>query len=634
MMKALMLLILSCLRMGQPNPVPERCEMQPVADKNEISAFAQRSLILKGCMAKVTNQEVYVLNVIHSKVLHALNLDISREESEGKASEKPPVLIVNANDTLIISVIAKGFSVIVHHSKSVFYSKSHASPFDAKQSEELLQWAKQNYGEVSLFAELKDESNILLKVEKSKTGPESCVPQANYNFGDRLQVESEIKDIESCSYKVSAPNSKTKRDVYIVEVTHTEPPSSDKTIDIHTSIVNGSCVKEPMLFLISDPEYKWNMLAMADLSIEASGKIKLPGMESFTALLETYNTIGETRNKYVEKAENMTSDTITLIRVADARSVNISMSCVNQNQPTTPSAPENQCFTTRSVCTDEYLVIKLEKKNQEPSCQLPAPENVHLEDPKCTAKLEENSLVLVAKKSECGSNDMKDYIMNSLNIKGEENPKVIACQSPNIQIELRHGDDLQLNTTTLDPDQTIQVKTSVSIQQQTPENIIQLNTCSLLVRDNKQILGKEKSPNKDAERLVWTLNTRLPMVEAQICAKLTCTFCMTTHLAVKGNLSGFPSCPVHFQMQKSLDLVIRPPNHKQGLGMGSVLGITFGAFVIGALLTAALWYIYTHTRSSVKMQPVPTLTGGSESSSTNHSIDSTQSTPCSTSSRA
>lgn len=39
--------------------------------------------------------------------------------------------------------------------------------------------------------------------------------------------------------------------------------------------------------------------------------------------------------------------------------------------------------------------------------------------------------------------------------------QVKACKSPTIQIELRHGGDLQLNTTTtLDPDQTIQVKVS------------------------------------------------------------------------------------------------------------------------------------------------------------------------------
>ncbi|KAF1496910.1 Endoglin, partial [Eudyptula minor novaehollandiae] len=77
----------------------------------------------------------------------------------------------------------------------------------------------------------------------------------------------------------------------------------------------------------------------------------------------------------------------------------------------------------------------------------------------------------------------------------------------------------------------------------------------------------------------------------------------------------------------------RPPNNR-GLGLAAVLGITFGAFLIGALLTAGLWYIYSHTRPITKLQPVSSTAPASESSSTNHSIGSTQSTPCSTSSMA
>jgi len=33
----------------------------------------------------------------------------------------------------------------------------------------------------------------------------------------------------------------------------------------------------------------------------------------------------------------------------------------------------------------------------------------------------------------------------------------------------------------------------------------------------------------------------------------------------------------------------------EGLDSGTVVGIAFAAFVIGVLLTAALWYIHTHT---------------------------------------
>ncbi|XP_075792638.1 transforming growth factor beta receptor type 3 isoform X2 [Pelodiscus sinensis] len=100
-----------------------------------------------------------------------------------------------------------------------------------------------------------------------------------------------------------------------------------------------------------------------------------------------------------------------------------------------------------------------------------------------------------------------------------------------------------------------------------------------------------------------------------------------------------------------------PPPHKpKGSGMQplfygldtlTVVGIAFAAFVIGALLTGALWFIYSHTgplpHSVQKMdkkgetagrQQVPTSPPASENSSAAHSIGSTQSTPCSSSSTA
>uniref|UniRef100_A0A3Q0S9T7 Transforming growth factor, beta receptor III n=1 Tax=Amphilophus citrinellus TaxID=61819 RepID=A0A3Q0S9T7_AMPCI len=65
-----------------------------------------------------------------------------------------------------------------------------------------------------------------------------------------------------------------------------------------------------------------------------------------------------------------------------------------------------------------------------------------------------------------------------------------------------------------------------------------------------------------------------------------------------------------------------------------VVGIAFAAFVIGALLTGALWFIYAHTGETAGAQPVQKSQPVSESSSTGHSIGSMQSTPCSSSSTA
>ncbi|XP_041861533.1 transforming growth factor beta receptor type 3 isoform X2 [Melanotaenia boesemani] len=66
----------------------------------------------------------------------------------------------------------------------------------------------------------------------------------------------------------------------------------------------------------------------------------------------------------------------------------------------------------------------------------------------------------------------------------------------------------------------------------------------------------------------------------------------------------------------------------------TLLGITFAAFVIGALLTGALWCIYSHTGGTAGKQPVQKPPLASENSSQAPSIGSTQSTPCSSSSTA
>ncbi|XP_068175106.1 transforming growth factor beta receptor type 3 [Antennarius striatus] len=65
-----------------------------------------------------------------------------------------------------------------------------------------------------------------------------------------------------------------------------------------------------------------------------------------------------------------------------------------------------------------------------------------------------------------------------------------------------------------------------------------------------------------------------------------------------------------------------------------VVGIAFAAFVIGALLTGALWCIYSHTGEAAGTQQIQKSQPASENSSAAHSIGSTQSTPCSSSSTA
>uniref|UniRef100_UPI00398EC0F2 transforming growth factor beta receptor type 3 isoform X2 n=1 Tax=Pristiophorus japonicus TaxID=55135 RepID=UPI00398EC0F2 len=105
----------------------------------------------------------------------------------------------------------------------------------------------------------------------------------------------------------------------------------------------------------------------------------------------------------------------------------------------------------------------------------------------------------------------------------------------------------------------------------------------------------------------------------------------TKPLAVIRGKMNLPNTPVK---PDTLINAEKPRPIIYGLDTPTVVGIAFAAFVIGALLTGALWYIYSHTGEAAGRQQVPTSPPASENSSTAHSIGSTQSTPCSSSSTA
>ncbi|XP_059197085.1 transforming growth factor beta receptor type 3 [Centropristis striata] len=103
-------------------------------------------------------------------------------------------------------------------------------------------------------------------------------------------------------------------------------------------------------------------------------------------------------------------------------------------------------------------------------------------------------------------------------------------------------------------------------------------------------------------------------------------------VVVDGSGSGPPPDPV--TPSHTAPGVDPPDGPVYVLDTPTVVGIAFAAFVIGALLTGALWFIYSHTGETAGTQQVQKSQPASENSSAAHSIGSTQSTPCSSSSTA
>nr|XP_057929492.1 transforming growth factor beta receptor type 3 isoform X2 [Doryrhamphus excisus] len=96
---------------------------------------------------------------------------------------------------------------------------------------------------------------------------------------------------------------------------------------------------------------------------------------------------------------------------------------------------------------------------------------------------------------------------------------------------------------------------------------------------------------------------------------------------------GMTDLPPYLDPQSPDDPTLKNTVHV--LDTPTVVVIAFAAFVIGALLTGALWFIYSHTGGTAgSAQQIQKCQPASENSSAGHSIGSTQSTPCSSSNNA
>lgn len=261
-------------------------------------------------------------------------------------------------------------------------------------------------------------------------------------------------------------------------------------------------------------------------------------------------------------------------------------------------------------------------------------------DPSCQAEDRGDQFVLHSAYSSCGMEVTANMISNEVvvNILSSSSPqrKKVHClnmDSLSFQLGLYLSPHFLQASNTIEPGQQsfVQVRVSPSI----PEFLLQLDSCHLdlgpeggtmeLIQGRAakgncvSLLSPSPEGNPRFSFLLHFYTVPIPKT-----GTLSCTIALRPK-------TGSQDQEVRRTVFTRLN-VISPDLSgctSKGLVLPAVLGITFGAFLIGALLTAALWYIYSHTRSPGKREPVVAVAApaSSESSSTNHSIGSTQSTP-------
>ncbi|KFW74399.1 Endoglin, partial [Manacus vitellinus] len=490
-------------------------------------------------------------------------------------------------------------------------SGTTAEPPKASSEEELLNWAQSTYGGITSYSELRDPRWVQLRLGEDASSPPNCIPQNHFNAMLHLETEVFFHGVKSCSHG----DTQSTRAAHII---HLQPEPSSLITEVNLSL---SCpenhVSNQILILQSRANLTWSLsFKKCNIQVMASGNYKI--MTIFPTLLPG-ELLPDTEQDLIAKAFEKNYSTIASYSAIPA-TTRISME-IQENKaakkvtemitpmtrltPTPELQPHQLLLLLKPwTCTDETMEITIIKSHLKVIKDLDI-KDITLRDINCQAEKNATHFMLKSPLSHCGTLlGGRGYANNELLIKLSKGTEL---QDIRVAFQCEIPRELFLR---LFPTAAFEV----------PQTELEVNKEAFL-----QVLPPSWCPG-------WgSLTAPGPVT-------LTDALSPSWGVQISPHLSPQPP-PLqnNTNFEKVLEVTVkdtwRPPNSR-GLGLAAVLGITFGAFLIGALLTAGLWCIYSRTRPISKLQPVSSTAPASESSSTNHSIGSTQSTPCSTSSMA
>ncbi|XP_054704248.1 endoglin [Grus americana] len=645
--RAAPLLPLLLALLGHPDPGrAEGCNLQPVTAEPPITLSYATSTVPRGCVSSGSvgnSHEVHILSVEWSKD-SAFPLMVSVTPRASGCSRSAVLVLLCARCSVTITSLCPDLLIRTDARLSPETTLAPGpEPPAATSEEQLLAWAQSTYQGITSYSKLRDPHWVQLHLGEDTGSPQDCIPQEHFNATLHLETRVIFHGVKGCSRE----DTQSTRAAHIIRM---EPEPSSPITEVNLSL---SCPKRAgsnqILILQSRANLTWSLsVDNCHIQFLVSGNYKITTL--FSQLIPG-ELLPDTEQGLIAKAFEKNCSVIASYSVIPA-STHISLEIqeheVVRRAPVTPapSAPTTDLLSRALLlmlqpwkCTDETMEIVIARSHLEPIKEVV---NITLRDISCQAEKNATHFMLKTPLSHCGT---------SLEGRGHANNELIlslakgtALRSVRVAFQCMIPRELFLRlfpTAAFEAPQTeLEVNKEAFVQasmrwEDHPSDL-QLKECWLAVPGREPMLlvqGGEahgagvavlEGPPSSHGRKVWRFRFTYTVPEGR-------------HVPLSATLKCKAGLQNNTIFEKVLEVTVkdswRLPNNR-GLGLAAVLGITFGAFLIGALLTAGLWYIYSHTRPISKLQPVSSTAPASESSSTNHSIGSTQSTPCSTSSMA
>ncbi|XP_076424985.1 endoglin isoform X4 [Peromyscus maniculatus bairdii] len=635
-----------------PTSLAERvyCNLQPV-DPTRGEVTYTTSQVSEGCTAQVTNatHEVHVLFLTFPKVSQLeLTLQASKQNGTGT---REVFLVLVSNETVLVKLQAPEIPLHLARdpNKTIFPDEREVSitPLPSLTSrKQILDWAAKRSAITSVAA-LDNPKSIVLQLGQASSAPPYCLAEANHDMGLTLEWQPWDSQVQGCSFEEESRH--RHKEAYILRILPGSAAARPRTVTVNVELSCASGDPDAILILQGPPYVSWLINANHNMQFWTTGEYSIKifpekTIKGFVLPDTPQGLIGEARKLNASKIASFAE-------VSLASEVSLRASSCGGVPQTTPAPvlttpPKDSCnpgllmSLIQPKCGNDVMTLTLSKKHvQTLQCAITA---LTFWDPRCQAEDSDDHLVLSSTYSSCGMKVTAHVVSNEVII-------IFPSGSPPLRKKVQCVDlvsfsfqlGLYLSPHFLQESSTIELGqqgfVQVSMSPSTSEVTVQLDSCHLDLgpegdmveliqsRAAKGSCVSLLSPSPDGDpRFSFLL--RVYMVPTPTAGTLSC------NVALQPSTS---SQEVYKTVSMRLNIV-SPDLSGKGLILPYVLGITFGAFLIGALLTAALWYIYSHTRAPSKREPVVAVAApaSSESSSTNHSIGSTQSTPCSTSSMA
>ncbi|XP_059849724.1 transforming growth factor beta receptor type 3-like [Hypanus sabinus] len=648
------LLLILLITLGSQNKAgaapTKECKVEPVQQKHPVTV----SQVIQYCICRgnsTPNESIYVFDtVIPPRKFPQIILNVQPINVN-----KMMVLIFYSNRNLVWNLSSVNMPLIVHHSQHnlVFPKKTITNSTELKLFN----------GTCTSFTTL-TESEIegvnIIKFKEDEMHLPKCEKQDHSNADYYQNYELLNQNLKGCV--TSDQLAASQLHIINLIATSSTMNKTEKFINMQVRFTHGNdCHKCKILLVIQSKQpMTLNIIGEVpslNLTVSHNTSITWPGSVKVDPKLP------ETSIELLKWATNheLPTASLTEIPLVDKIEININIK-VNGNQLMTTSN-----FIKSVHCGELEMEITVVKPRKD------LIKEITLLDESCNGSNNETHFYLkhvpYTKCKTTESMDGHNYV-NKLKIKlsnGEEKNFEITC--PRVQTicdilklnNINNGRYIRIHECSNfeKPSSKLYNCTTVYGEVLVLLNSMMLNqikyNCSLILKDSNfinklphdmplSLTNLEPRQDECGHSKVWSNRFKFifhniwsPGVEDVVmeCNTSYCPEPNKCHFVGKVSkaLKIDNSCPKHVDCPKSPDPTIVSPG-VQSLEMSAVLGIVFGAFIIGALLIAALWFLYSHTGSSEKKQVIPTNPPASENSSTNHSIGSTQSTPCSTSSVA